>query len=525
MKYDLLTHIRNSRQIAGNKTALIFEKQNYSYEKLDSMISNTSRLMYSDGFGKTDRVVICCGNRVETVVSFWAVAELGGCISVISDEQSPELMKYILNDCDAKVLVIRGDLLEQLSQHKLEETQLNKIIVTETSADDRLPSLGTIELVRFEELATAEMPEFNVISEDIAALIYTSGSTGQPKGVTLSHANMMCALDSLNTYLGNREEDVFLNVLPLSFDYGLYQMIMCYSKGATLVLEKNLIWPLQLLKAIQEYQVTVLPGVPAVFDLIEKFGKLSKFNLDSVRYVSNTGAALMGRHFEIIQKHFKNAAVFSMYGLTECKRCTYLPPEFIDTKRASVGVAIPNTEISVINETGGICEPHEIGQLVVRGGTVMQGYWNKPEKTAEKIGPHPIHGGRCLFTGDYGYLDEDGFFYFKGRIDEVVKIRGMKVLPLEIEAYLIQHESIGEAAIIAIEHGDRDPEIVAFVETSDAMAELEVQRFCKKQLKAYQIPERIYFLKKMPRNTNGKIDKPELRLLLENLDSEQQATV
>ena len=492
------------------KTALIFDQQATSYAELEHAINEVRQQMAGAGIEKNDRIVVCCGNRPEAITGFWAALSQGACVSLISDEQPSQTMKYILQDCQAKVLLIRKDLLQPLLEQGLEDTALQRIIVTEA---DTLEDLSCpVPCVGYRDQVTGRTAVNEaVISEDLAALIYTSGSTGQPKGVTLTQHNMLTALDSLNQYLGNREDDVFLNVLPLSFDYGLYQMIMSFSMGATLVLQKNLVWPLQLFKDIEQYRVTVLPGVPAVFDLLEKFARLSKSDISSVRYVTNTGAALMERHISTVQALFPQARVFSMYGLTECKRCTYLPPEMINDKPKSVGKAIPNTEISVINEAGQVCGPGEIGQLVVRGGTVMRGYWNKPEETAKKIRQHPLFGGRCLFTGDYGYLDEDGFFYFTGRIDEVVKIRGHKVMPLDIERLLMTHDQVTEVAVIALEHAHREPELIAFIEASGGASEAELSRFAQQQLQAHQLPELWVMIDKMPRNTNGKIDKPTLR--------------
>jgi acyl-CoA synthetase (AMP-forming)/AMP-acid ligase II len=198
--------------------------------------------------------------------------------------------------------------------------------------------------------------------------------------------------------------------------------------------------------------------------------------------------------------------------LTECKRCTYLPPHLIDVKPGSVGIAIPNTEIMVVDEADQACAPNQIGQLVVRGGTVMQGYWRRPEETRQKIREHPVHGGRCLYTGDYGYLDEDGFFYFKGRMDEVVKVRGRKLIPREVEDALRQIAGVHEAAVIAMAQQDGDVEIVAFVESDESQLDhVRLTTGCRERLERFQIPQRFVILTKLPRNENGKVDKPLLR--------------
>jgi acyl-coenzyme A synthetase/AMP-(fatty) acid ligase len=256
----------------------------------------------------------------------------------------------------------------------------------------------------------------------------------------------------------------------------------------------------------------VVPGVPVLYELMEKFSQFGPFDLTGVRTVTNTGAALLPRHIEIVQRLMPKAAIFSMYGVTESKRCTYLPPALIDIKPGSVGVAIPNTEVSVLDDAGRPCAPHEIGQIVIRGGTVMRGYWGNPEATAEKIREHPVRGGRCLFTGDYGYLDEDGHLFFKGRMDEVVKVRGRKLVPRDVEDALRALDEVVDASVVCTERDDAEPEIAAFVQAVESTVEEATLRAgCARSLESYQVPTRFQLVDRLPRNENGKVDKIELR--------------
>src|SRR6185436_17068984 len=236
---------------------------------------------------------------------------------------------------------------------------------------------------------------------DLAAIIYTSGSTGDPKGVMLTHRNMLTAATSIACYLELREDDVILNVLPLAFDYGLYQMIMAFRQGARLVLERSFTFPSQVLKLMVEEGVTGFPGVPTLFAILAEMKTLKDYDLSRIRYVTNTAAALPQKHILALKDLFPGARIYSMYGLTECKRCTYLPPEDLDRKHGSVGIAIPNTELWVVDAEGARVPPGTVGELVIRGGTVMQGYWGKPDATAEKLKPGPLPGERVLHTGDY----------------------------------------------------------------------------------------------------------------------------
>jgi amino acid adenylation domain-containing protein len=493
--------------------ALIHRSRRDTYGELRDAVHTLAARLRDLGVRRGDRVVLCAGNRRETVAGFWAVQAIGGVAVVISPEQDASAIDYVVGDSEAACLLTTSSLFDRLGTSRTRHPHLLGAILVDTAPALAAPMGDQVASIAYPERAAGvDLPPAGTISEDLAALMYTSGSTGRPKGVMLSHANMLCALDSLNTYLGNRPEDVFLDVLPLAFDYGLYQMLMAFSVGATLVLERDMQLPLQILKDIERHRCTNLPGVPIMFELLDRAASMSHFDLSHVRYVTNTGAALLPKHIETIRRLFPTAEIFSMYGLTECKRCTYLPPRLIDTKAASVGIAIPNTEIVVVDDEDRLCAPNVIGQLVVRGGTVMQGYWRCPDATAERIRSHPVTGGRCLYTGDYGYLDEDGLFYFKGRMDEVVKVRGRKLIPREVEDVLRRIPGVREAAVTCAPRDDGDHEISAFVELEDhaEIDEASLRGACRASLERFQVPTRYHILDRLPRNENGKIDKPAL---------------
>ncbi|PKQ03728.1 MAG: AMP-dependent synthetase, partial [Alphaproteobacteria bacterium HGW-Alphaproteobacteria-10] len=291
-------------------------------------------------------------------------------------------------------------------------------------------------------------PPRTCIDIDLAAIIYTSGSTGDPKGVMLTHRNMITAATSVSTYLRMAEDDVVLCVLPLSFDYGLYQMLMSYRLGARLVVERSFTFPAQVLKVVVDEQVTSFPGVPTIFAILGELKNLADYDFSRIRFVTNTAAALPVKHIDLLRKIFPKARVYSMYGLTECKRCTYLPPEDIERKPTSVGIAIPNTEMWIVNEKDERVGPNEVGQLVIRGATVMRGYWEKPEQTAKKLKPGPLPGELVLYTGDYCKMDEEGYLYFVGRMDDVIKSRGEKVAPKEVENAIVHIPGVKEVAVI-----------------------------------------------------------------------------
>ena len=454
-----------------DKIAIVCQETTMSYRELMQAVDRTALQFIDRGCQPGDRIVLCLGNSLAAVIGFWAALK-ANCIIALINPNLPESKKsYIQQDSGATLYIDQPFALNNDSA----------TVTLNLSTQDRQRA-------------------------DLASIIYTSGSTGEPKGVMLSHANMLAATNSLNAYLQYRHDDKILCVSPLSFDYGLYQMIMSCSVGATLYLVPDMTIPGLLLKMIAKEQITIVPGVPTLFSLLHQYSQFFRYSLAQVRMVTNTGAALGKNHIQMIKEIFLQARLFSMYGLTECKRCTYLPPEDIEHKPDSVGIAIPNTRIWIANEQDQPLAPYQVGQLVVEGETVMQGYWNKPEETAKKL-----KMGK-LFTGDYGYLDEQGYFYFQGRLDEVIKYRGQKLSPREIESVLERLPGVIECAVIGEWHAEHLTLMAYLVVAKKTnFTETDVLAHCRQHLSAYQIPTKMFFIDHLPKTDNGKINKKLLQ--------------
>lgn len=506
--------LEHSVEYYSSKVAFISGKHTFTYHKLNELANNFAQYLTAQGISRGDRVVVSTGNSWESVVAFWGTLKIGGIISLISDTTSEDKLLFILADSGASVLVCTS------SQYNIIHVSLTSnicglknILMSNESECEPLPMVELLDNI------LKNSSEVKVISKaldiDLASIMYTSGSTGEPKGVMLTHRNMITATNSINQYLGHKAEDVIVSALPLSFDYGLYQMIMAFSMGAMFILEPNFIWPAALLKKIALYKGSVLPVVPSMVPLLEQHGTRFQYNLSSVRCVTNTGAALNLKHIGMLQIQFPAAQIFSMYGLTECKRCTYLPPDMIDKKPGSIGIAIPNTELWIIDENGQKLGPNQLGQLVIRGATVMKGYWNNPSQTDEKLKDGFLPSEKLLYTGDYCWLDEDGYLYFHGRMDDILKCRGIKVSPKEIEEILIQHPDIFEAAIIGVENMENDITIHAFVATTKSVSKEALLLYCQNSLSAVQRPKELRILKSLPKSSNGKIDKHKLKSILQ----------
>jgi acyl-CoA synthetase (AMP-forming)/AMP-acid ligase II len=351
-----------------------------------------------------------------------------------------------------------------------------------------------------------------VIDADLGALIYTSGSTGRPKGVMLTHRNLVHNAWSISTYLGLREDDVIACLLPLAFDYGLFQVLMAARVGAAVLLETSFAYPRDVLDRMAHNRVTVFPGVPTIWATLLPMAPFEGLDLAAIRMLTNTAAALPPAHITRLVEAFPQARLFSMYGLTECTRTSYLDPDRLADKITSVGKAMPNTEVYVVDHDGRRLPPGETGELVVRGASVMRGYWGRPDATAACLRPGEIEGELVLHTGDQFRIDDEGFLYFVGRTDDVFKCRGEKISPKEIEHVLYELEAVAEAAVVGVPD-EIDGTAVKAVVAARPGATLTpdaVRGHCRARLENYMVPRFVEVRDALPKTDTGKIRKAAL---------------
>lgn len=507
-------HLINSARASGDKVALVCMKQRVTYAELDARSNALAHALIAAGVKRGDRVIVFADNTIETVVSFWAVLKADAVVSVVNPLTKSDKLSYLLMDCQPSALITDQHLYSVFAPVVQDCEHLRTVIVSGVIDDGQLGSIPRAQ--RWDNaLATGSRstpPVRRNIDVDLAAIVYTSGSTGDPKGVMLTHRNMLAACESISAYLEVSNDEVILCALPLAFDYGLYQMIMAFRAGARLVLERSFTFPAQILNVMVEEGVTGFPGVPTIFSLLAEFKSLRNYDLSRIRYVSNTAAALPLKHILMLKDLFPGARIYSMYGLTECKRCTYLPPRDLERKPLSVGIAIPNTEMWIIDEEGGKVGPDVVGQLVIRGATVMRGYWGKPDATAKKLKPGPLPGEFVLHTGDYCKMDEEGYLYFVARMDDVIKSRGEKVAPKEVEHVLMNIPGIKEAAVIGVPDEILGQAVKAFVvpEEGVTLSEKQIQRECQARLENFMVPKYIALVANLPKTDTGKIKKTGL---------------
>ena len=510
----LQDYLHTSAHVAPEKVALVCKQNRVTYAELNARSNALANTLVANGVQRGDRVVIFADNSVETVVAIWATLKANAVASIINPLTKADKLNYLLKDCRPTALIADQHLYSVFATPAKDCPHLKLVIVSGDIVNDRLSTLPHSK--RWDAAIAAgdryKAPERRCIDIDLAAIIYTSGSTGDPKGVMLSHRNMLTACTSISSYLEVQHDEVILCVLPLAFDYGLYQMIMAFQLGARLVLERSFAFPAQILNLMVAEGVTGFPGVPTIFAILAELKSLKDYDFSNIRYVTNTAANLPVKHILMLRDIFPHSRIYSMYGLTECKRCTYLPPRDLDRKPSSVGIAIPNTELWVIDEDGNKVGPNVVGQLVIRGATVMQGYWEKPEATAKKLKPGPLPGERVLHTGDYCRLDDEGYLYFVGRMDDVIKSRGEKVAPKEVENALMNIPGVREAAVIGVADDVLGQAVKAFVVLEDGvdMTEKQLQKECQSRLENFMVPKMIAVVPDLPKTDTGKIKKTGL---------------
>ncbi len=496
-----------------DKVALVCVGNRLTYAQLENAANHLAHRLQNLGVARGDRVAIHLPNSVEAIVGLFAVLKAGAVFVVINRATKPDKLTFILNNCRATALITDARAINQgLGVRVLAEVNsLRGVIVCGgqgmgAPADD----LRFQNFVLNPRTNPVASPCPQTIDLDLACLIYTSGTTGEPKGVMCDHSNVVFITQSIVEYLKNTDRDIVLNVLPLSFSYGLYQLMATLFTGGTLVLEDSFAFPIAVLQKMSQERVTGFAGVPTIYSIILGMD-LSVFDLSSLRYLTNAAAGLPVEHVKRLRQLLPKVELYLMHGLTEVARTMYLPPDQTDKRPGSSGVAMPGTELWIEDEQGRRLGPGEVGELVVRGRHVMRGYWDDPQQTGERFRPGPLPGERVCYSGDLFRTDEDGFFYFVSRKDDIIKCRGEKVAPREVENVLYSMPGVQDAAVVGIPDPLLGQAVKAFVVASDSgMTEAAVIAHCKARLEDFMVPQQVEFRRELPKTDNGKIRKLDL---------------
>jgi amino acid adenylation domain-containing protein len=497
----MLVHhfLERSAERLPDKEALVCGARRLTYAGVEARANRLANALRSYGLKPGDRAAVWLESGVEAVVAIFAILKAGGVFLPLNPQLRGSKLAWILRDCGVRFLIARA---ESLPPELAGCPDLARVL---TATADFVDDLAA-------EFPSTR-PESGAAADDLCALIYTSGSTGTPRGVMLTHRNVVAASASIIEYLENREDDVVVDFLPLSFDYGLYNVLMPFRFGGRVVLERSFLYPYQLIGLLKKEGVTGLPIVPTIAAGLVKLRSLEGYDLPALRYVTSTGQALPPPHIERLREIFPGARIYSMYGLTECKRVSYLPPEELERRPASVGKAMPNTEAWLADDAGErIAHPEEAGELVVRGPHVMRGYWNLPEETAWALRPGLEPGERVLHTGDLFRIDAEGFLYFVSRRDDLIKTGGERVSPKEIESVAHALEGVAEAAACGVpdELLGQAVHLAVTLREGAALTAADILAHCARHLEKSMIPRHVEIRGELPRTATGKIARREL---------------
>jgi long-chain acyl-CoA synthetase len=481
------------------KVALICGRERWSYSRLDRAVTDCANLLIEAEIQPGDRIAISLDNSPEAVVAMFGALRAGCVFVSVNPRASVQYLRAVLDDAGARVLITSPERCRLLAEAA---PGRNRVTCIDGGAAARTRNGGRgLRLIRARR------------DVDLAALVYTSGSTGEPKGVMLTHHNLASAAGAICTYLELTEDDVILNALPLSFTYGLGQLTTAFRVGATVVLERSFAYPAILLETMARERVTGLPLVPTAATLLLRASPVSD-RLAALRYITSAAAALPAATLRGLLEAFPRAQLFSMYGQTECQRASYLPPRAVGARPESVGVPIPGTSCTVVDEVGQPVTPGSVGELKVRGPHVMAGYWNRPEATRAVLRESPHGAWRELLTGDLFRTDAEGYLYFVERKDDIIKSGGEKIAPRSIEQVIATHPGVSEVTVLGVPDEVLGQAVAAVVTPRPGviLSAVDIRRHCLEHLDAWQVPKIVDVRATLPTTLNGKVSRRTLRV-------------
>lgn len=509
--------------------ALKYRTGHLTYCELAELQNRVAGALVATGSVRGSRVCILLSKSFEFVATVLGASKAGSIFVPINPILKSHQIGHIVRDSGARTLVLSSDRYQLMIDEIQRSPDIERVVVVGNIDSELLDRRFTITWEEF--IAASSFSGISTSDNDTAAIFYTSGSTGSPKGVAFSQRNIVSGAISVATYLNNHENDRLLAVLPFSFDAGFSQLSTAFHVGARVVM-LNYLLPNEVIRTLEDEAITGLTAVPPLYAQLCQLGWPSTIG-DHLRYFASTGGRMPREVLNRLRAHLPSAEPYIMYGLTEAFRSTYLPPSQVDLKPNSIGIAIPNQEVMVLAADGRPCSPGEHGELVHRGSTVALGYWNDAVRTAERFRPlpYPTSTGTppeiVVFSGDIVYKDDDGYIYFVGRHDDMIKSSGYRISPTEIEEAAYSSGLVSEAAAIGLDHPvlGQAISLVVVPTRSDPSNEARLITELRSRLPLYMVPSRILFWKEaLPRSPNGKIDRKSVLVLLSESSFEAHST-
>ncbi len=510
------TLIEDANVSHPDKVALVFGNEKLTYSELFTKVNQIAYYLDELDLPSGSRIGIYSNKCVDQVIAILAILSTNYVLVPLTKLLKPEQVEYIIEDCDIKCIIT-----DKIKIESIEEIKFDGHLVSYETTHKDLPS--------FEEIYKYYNKPYScdVNGHDNAVITYSFGLSGKPKGIVISHRNLIDSARVVSQYLELKEEDVISGLLIFNLDYGLNQIFCSLYKRATLALHRFVL-PNDFFNHIINDNITVLPIMPInisdMFDEDEHRLPSSEL-LKNVRTITSSGGNVTQKMIDDTQKYFTGAKFYSMHGLTEAFRSTYLDPEQLKIRPKSIGKAIPDVELYVIDENGKECAPRVVGELIHRGGYIYKGFWNAPKETQERFKSIDIlknvinlegqlRDEVVVKTGDYVYKDEEGYFFFVSRHDDMIKTRGFRVNPYEIEEVVHSNiEQIERCAVFSIENEEIEEEIVLVYTALSELNSSEILFELKKHLASYMIPSKIVYKKSLPLipSDKNRINKEELK--------------
>ena len=514
MKFNnvyLVHHVlEKTADVLPKEIALIHNGNYITYSIINSSANKLANFLKALQIKKGDRIRIFYKNSFEYVISYFAILKAGAIAVPLNTESTSDSLIYIFNNCSLKGLISSQQYKPLINKILSNTSSLEWIIFDNIVDENNIPN--RIEKYSFSSIFKQQSANFkstDIIDSDIATILYTSGSTGKPKGVVLSHLNIVTNTKSIVSYLNLTSKDKILVVLPFHYCYGKSLLHTHFMVGGTVVLDNRFLYPNLVLDTMLKEKVTGFSGVPSTFSVLLNHSNFGKITFPDLRYVTQAGGALAPYLIKRLTETIPDKKVYIMYGATEASaRLSYLEPGDLKYKLGSIGKAIPNVELKVVNEKGKIAEPMEVGEIVARGSNIMLGYWNDPAETNLVLREDGYH------TGDLAKIDHDGYFYIVGRKKDMLKVGGNRFSAKQVEEVVCQLPGIDEIAIIGIDDEILGEVVKAFIvpKPGSTLNEDELRTFCSEKLAKYMQPQQYEFISEMPKNSSGKILKDKLRI-------------
>ena len=511
--------LENSATQYPDKIAVIHDEQRITYAELGAQADNLAYYLISAGITQGDRIALLLENSIEYIIAYYATLKIGAVVAPLNPGLKPDGLQYLLNDIEPNAIITTHKSERLLKAVPLRDIQTLKLLLVKTPKKT-WPNTK-FQVTQLEEATNPQNEPNNASNQTdsnnsidpfdpvaLSSIIYTSGSTGQPKGVMLSHHNIVTNTVAICQYLAITANDIQMVVLPFFYVMGKSLLNTHIASGATVVLNNRFMYPADVINQLIAEKVTSFSGVPSTYAYLLNRSPLvgSRGKLSHLRYCSQAGGHMAKSTKQALRKALpEHTQIYIMYGATEAAaRLTYLEPGHFESKIESIGKPIPYVSIRLLDEKGHDVPKGAEGELVASGPNIMCGYWKQPEATAKVLDQNGYH------TGDIGYCDAEGFLFINRRIDNLLKVGGHRINPTEIEDFLLDTELIVETAVVGIPDKLLGNKMIALVVLKDNTIDRNtILQRCADGLPAHKIPSNIFSMRVLPKNASGKIDRQQ----------------